>query len=66
MVGYNEPMEPVVHTCETFEEADDWDVRQQLAMTPMERIRAARELQRRAWPDAKDVRECEREIQARR
>jgi hypothetical protein len=52
-------MERVVHKSRSFEEAAEWDVRQQVAMSPQERIRAARALQRRAYPGrAKDVREC--------
>ena len=54
-------MERVVHIAQSHEEAREWDIRQQVAMTPQERIRAARELQRRVYPPPnKDVRECHR------
>ena len=49
----------VVHKAQGFEEAHAWDVRQQRAMTPNERIRAAKILRDRVFPaTAKDVREC--------
>lgn len=49
----------IVHKAKSFAEAEEWDIRQQLAMTPTERILACRELQRRVFgPNAKDVREC--------
>lgn len=52
-------MERVVNKASSFKQADDWDVQQQISMTPRERIRAARELQRRVYgKDSKDVREC--------
>lgn len=52
-------MERVVNIARSHKEADDWDVRQQVAMTPQERIRASRELRRRAYPPPnRDVREC--------
>ena len=51
-------MKAIVNKCRSFEEADAWDRRQQLAMTPQERINAARELQRRVFGRAKDIREC--------
>jgi hypothetical protein len=54
-------MERVVHVSQGHEEARRWDVEQQVAMTPEERMRAARELKRRAFPpEAKDVRACHR------
>ena len=46
---YDTFMERVVHKAASFDEADDWDVRQQLAMSPQERLLAARELQRRFY-----------------
>jgi hypothetical protein len=50
-----------VHKARSFEEADRWDVEQHVAMTPDERLRAARVLKDRAYPkDAKDVRACHR------
>ena len=51
-------MKPVVNKCRSFREADEWDRRQQLAMTPQQRINASRELQRRVFGRAKDIREC--------
>lgn len=54
-------MERVVHVARSFDEAEDWDVRQQVAMTPQQRMRAARALKDRAYPGRqKDVRECHR------
>lgn len=54
-------MERVVHKASSHEEAGEWDVQQHLAMTPEERLRAARELKDRAYPeDAEDVRACHR------
>ena len=56
-------MERVVHKTTSFEEAEDWDVRQQLAMTPQERILAARELQRRFYgPNPIGLREWQRSL----
>ena len=51
-------MKAVVNKCHSFRSADEWDRRQQLAMTPQERIHAARELQRRVFGPKKDIREC--------
>ena len=50
-------MERVVHKSKSFEDAREWDIRQHLAMTPQERILAVRAMQKRAYPNAKDVRE---------
>ena len=50
-------MERVVHKVRSHEDAARWDVQQHVAMTPDERLRAARVLRDRAYPaDAKDVR----------
>ena len=50
-------MERVVNKASSHEEARRWDIEQQVSMTPEERLRAARELKKRAFPsDAKDVR----------
>ena len=50
-------MDRTVNKAKSHAEADRWDVEQQMAMTPKERLRAARELKRRVFPaDAKDVR----------
>jgi hypothetical protein len=52
-------MERVAHKAKNFEEADEWDIRQQVAMTPEQRFRAAKELRDRVYPaSAKDVRAC--------
>jgi len=51
-------MEAVVNKCRSFTEADAWDRRQQLAMTPQQRINVSRELQRRVFGRVKDIREC--------
>lgn len=51
-------MERIVHKARSFEEAAEYDVRQQLAMTPQERVDAARELQRRFYGPSPDIREC--------
>lgn len=57
--NYDETMERVVNIARSHKEAEEWDIRQQVAMSPQERIRASRELQRRAYPPPnKDVREC--------
>lgn len=54
-------MERIVHKARSFEEADRWDVEQQVSMSAEERLRAARILKDRAFPsDAKDVRACHR------
>jgi len=51
----------VVHKARSHEEALRWDVRQQVSMTPQERMRIARILKDRAFPrDAMDVREWHR------
>ena len=51
-------MQRVVHKSRSFSDADDHDVRQQLAMTPQERVDAARALQRRVFGRGKDIRAC--------
>lgn len=49
--------ERVAHKASSHEEARRWDVAQNRAMTPEERMRAARVLRDRVFPaDAKDVR----------
>jgi hypothetical protein len=50
-------VERVVHKASSHEEAARWDVSQHVAMSPEERLRAARALKDRAYPsDSKDVR----------
>ena len=52
-------MERVAHKAKGFKEADEWDIQQQVAMTPDQRIRAAKELRDRVYPhNAKDIRAC--------
>jgi len=51
-------MQRVVHKSKSFEEADENDIRQQLAMTSQERVDAARALQRRVFGRGKDIRAC--------
>jgi hypothetical protein len=47
----------VVHIAKGFKEAEEWDIHQQVSMTPEQRLRAARELRDRFYPtDAKDIR----------
>ena len=50
-------MERVVHKARSHQDAHAWDIEQHRAMTPEERMRAARQLKDRVYPpDAKDVR----------
>lgn len=42
-------MERVVNKAKNFREAEQWDILQQIAMTPEERQRAARELRVRVY-----------------
>ena len=52
-------MERVVHKSNSHARAAEWDIEQQVAMSPAERQRGARELKERAFgSDTKDVREC--------
>jgi hypothetical protein len=52
-------MERVVNKSRTFEEAEAWERRQYREMTPVERMRAAREIKNRLFPGKQpDVREC--------
>jgi hypothetical protein len=54
-------MKRVANKASGHSEARAWDVEQHTAMTPTERLRAARILKDRAYPsDSKDVRECHR------
>ena len=54
-------MEREAHKSLSFADAARWDREQQWAMTPEERLMAARELRERAYgKDALDVREAER------
>jgi len=54
-------VERVVNKARSFEQAAEWDIRQQVSMSPRQRMRIARELKERAYPNnAKDVRACHR------
>jgi hypothetical protein len=53
-------MDRVVHISRSHDEAARWDVDQHVSMTPEERMRAAKTLKDRAYPNAKDVREWHR------
>jgi hypothetical protein len=47
-----------MHKSRSFREAEEWDIAQQLAMTPEERRKAAYELKKRFYgPQCPDVRE---------
>ena len=55
--GHDVGMERVVHKANGFKEAEEWDIQQQVAMTPEQRLRAAKELRDRVYPaDSKDIR----------
>jgi hypothetical protein len=52
-------MKWVVHKAKSFKEADEWDIQQQVSMTPEQRLAAAKVLRDRAYPsDTKDIRAC--------
>ncbi len=58
---YNPSVERIVKKSRSFREADRWDIRQNLALTPEQRIQIAHALRKRAYPGkAKDIRECHR------
>ena len=57
-VPYHTRMERVVHKAKSFKDADKWDRRQHWAMSPQERIRVVRTLQKRVYPLSRDVRAC--------
>lgn len=42
-------MKRVVHIAKNFKEAEDWDIEQQVNMTPRERMEAARILRERFY-----------------
>lgn len=54
-------MERIVHISKSFEEADEWDIQQCLAMTSEQRMAAARNLKDRLYPEAEDIRDCLRD-----
>ena len=54
-------MERTVNKTTSFAAAREWEIEQEVAMTPLERLRAARALKQRVYPAASpDVRECHR------
>lgn len=54
-------MERVVNKSKNAREAENWDIKQQIAMTPGERQEAARILKERVYgKDNPDVKEAER------
>jgi hypothetical protein len=51
-------MERIVHISRSFEEAEEWDIEQNISMTPEERLAAAKVLRERVFgKDQPDVRE---------
>jgi hypothetical protein len=48
-IFYDADVQRVVHKCLTFQEADDWDIRQQRLLTPSQRFRIARALRRKVF-----------------
>jgi len=56
---YDTFVKRIVYKARSFKQADAWSIRQELAMTPPQRIQAARVLKRRVWSRrSKDVRAC--------
>jgi len=54
-------MERIVHIAVDFQDAEQWDIQQQLAMTPDERLEAAHQLICRHYgTDLPDVRDSHR------
>lgn len=54
-------MERIAHKARTFAEAEAWDRKQYRAMSPVERMRVAREIKKRVFPGKQpDVREWHR------
>jgi hypothetical protein len=61
LLGYTAGMERTVHKARGFRAAEEWDIAQQIRMTPRERWSVARRLKDRAYGrTAKDVRACHR------
>ena len=61
MAAKYKSMERVVNIARSFEEADDWDIKQCLEMTSVERQRVARTLRERLHPNPEDIRDCLRD-----
>ncbi len=58
-------MKRIVNISKNAREAEEWDIKQQLSMTPAERQEAARILKERVYgTDSPDIREAERMKQA--
>jgi hypothetical protein len=57
---YTGCMERVVNKAESFVEADAWDRKQQHGMSPQERVRVSRVLQKRVFGSTKDIRACQK------
>jgi hypothetical protein len=56
---YTLVMERTVHKARNFRDAEQWDLAQQIRMTPAERWSVARRLKERVYgKTAKDVRAC--------
>ena len=54
-------MERIVHKAKSFAEADAWEAAQQRAMSPDERLRAAKEIKDRLFPGKNpDIKEWHR------
>jgi hypothetical protein len=61
LLGYTAGMERTVHKARGFRAAEEWDIAQQIRMTPRERWSVARRLKDRVYGrTAKDVRACHR------
>ena len=62
LMDYHKEMERIGVKARSFKEAAEADIRQHLAMTPTERMRAARELKDRMYPgNNPDIREWHRQ-----
>jgi hypothetical protein len=58
---YSETVERIVHKSQSFAEAEAWDISQHHAMSPNERMRAARQIRDRVFPGPNpDIREWHR------
>lgn len=59
-LSYTAGMERTVHKARSFQAAAEWDIQQQVRMTPKERWLAARRLKERVYGrNPKDVRACQ-------
>ncbi|MDP3980955.1 MAG: hypothetical protein Q8Q33_06070 [Chlamydiota bacterium] len=56
-------MDRIVNKSTSFQLAHQWDIEQNVSMTPLERLRIARLLRDRVYTTtAKDVRECHKPL----